>query len=98
MNSDELGFIRDVYNKYVVKQSILKHSFHILDLSNKSNINWNSTDNKVGNIEIRHLWKNQKIVSFEEFCNSPKNNWHSYLYWKDRLDLLNTIPNICKMN
>lgn len=81
-NFSQFGEDFQLYMQYFTKMSVLKHSFHILDISKKNNTNWNKADCKVGQLEFRYLWKDIYIATFKEFIENK--DWNGIDYWKKR--------------
>lgn len=78
-----------IYFHYCSVQLGLKYSLHIVDKTplkpskhNNEEIHWTvgrgKPDKEFGNIAIYYLWKNLKVLSFDEFNKERIYDW----YWR----------------
>jgi hypothetical protein len=61
-----------IYLHYCTVQYGLKYNFHVRDihptkLTETNQKGWGEPDKVYGNIELRYLWKNNRLTPFEEF-------------------------------
>jgi len=75
-----------IYLHYLIVSLSLKHRAHFRDvLHDPEDYGWGPYDKKVGNLEIRYLWKNDKYYEFEEMPNEKLHDW--YLKFRNEIDI-----------
>jgi len=75
-----------IWLHYFITNTSLRYRAHFGDVINDPiDYGWGPYDKKVGNLEVRYLWKKLKPIDFEDFDDERACDW--YYKFKKEIDI-----------